>query len=263
MRITEGQLRRIIREMLLEDLAGFVERTKDISYESSFEDPTFEEAPHIRTKAKDVKRAWAAEADHEFMKSIIKIHWIDERDDKSSLKGRFDAFMALRGSDEISTMGYIQDSHEISSEWGSLGIIVQGRVTLAANRMDDIVSGYFGNTSKEIASKYAPSGTPRRATRFDPLNASNYILDRDSFDPDWVQSNEFVVGNWKPVGIIVSRRASEFIEDVWMAVKFHKKYPEPRYANLILKYNLPIYDKYMEPIDRNKIEAALRGEEGG
>ena len=76
MRITESQLRRIIREELLDEtLQGFRDRTSNIEYSGNFYDPTFEADPTSKKLARDVKRAWNEEADHSFMDSIIKIHW--------------------------------------------------------------------------------------------------------------------------------------------------------------------------------------------
>ena len=73
-------VRNLIREMLLEDLTKFKEKTKYIDYMHTMDDPTFDDPYYkdrpYKAQAKDIKRAWAAEADHEFMKSIIKVHWL-------------------------------------------------------------------------------------------------------------------------------------------------------------------------------------------
>ena len=256
-------IRQLIREMLSEDLTGFLDRTKDIDYESSFIDPTFEKAPAEKLKAKDVKRAWAAEADHQFMKSVIKVHWMSHTDEADPQR-RIDAFLSLRGNNEISTMGYPPETTHISSQWGNFGIIIQGKVTLAANHMDDVMSGYLKEPSKEIASKYASSGIPRRTTSFSRnTRRDNYILDRDSLDTHFVQNNEFIVDNWKPVGFVVGKKAQSFLDGISLSIEYKLPQPDLKYAKAMLKYDLPIHDSSMSPIDRSKIEAALRGESVG
>jgi hypothetical protein len=58
MRITEGQLRRIIREELFESYASFKDRAENISYSFDRTDPTFERNPEGKKTARDLKRIW-------------------------------------------------------------------------------------------------------------------------------------------------------------------------------------------------------------
>jgi len=259
-------IRQLIREMLSEDLAGFVDRTKDIDYSSSIDDPTFDaewqKGLSNKSMAKDVKRAWAAEADHEFMKSLIKVHWINYM--MKNWEGNFEKFMTLRGNNEVSAMGYLPGSNDVSGRWGHLGILIQGRVTLAANNMDDVMSGYFKGGFEKVASKYASSGVPRRPTIFKSKNAysyqgnKKYILDAESFDLRSSRENELIVDNWKVLGIVIGEDKDTFLKDVNSAIRYKFNNEWPKYANLMLKYNLPIYDEAMTQIDRASIEEALR-----
>jgi len=209
MRITQGQLRSVIREVLTEDLAGFMDKTQNISYRGFVQDPTFDLDWNKQNKAaaRSVKQIWTQEADHEFMESVIKIHWFK----RAGLQEKLQRFLNMSGKNEISTMGYLPGSETFMSNWGPIGVQVQGRVTLAANRMSTLLSGYGERLSPEIAGKYASSGVPRRGTHFagtvaggHSSLADEYILDRASFKSDMQGGNEFIVGNWTPVGVAVS-----------------------------------------------------------
>ena len=260
----ESLIRKLVRSMLLEDLAGFKERTKGIAYASPTDDPTFDNPMqrHLpyKSQARDVKRAWAAEADHEFMKSIIKVHWLSGLEwDK-----KLNRLLALGGNNEISTMGYLPDSDNVTSMWGKLGVIVRGRVTLAANDMNAVMSGYGKDIPAEITAKYKSSGVPRRATEFS-ANASAwsgpksdlYILDRGSFKPERSRHNEFIVDNWRPIGLVIGVPGDLFVDMVRDSGLMNINHD---IATEVLKHDLPIFDGHMKPIDRKKLEEAVRGE---
>jgi hypothetical protein len=229
MRITEGQLRRIIREELNEDLTGFMEKTKDISYRGFVQDPTFDLDWNKKNKAaaRSVKQIWAAEADHKFMERVIKIHWFK----RAGLQEKLQRFLNMSGRDEISTMGYLPGSENFMANWGPIGVVVQGRTTLAANRMSTLLSGYGERLSPAITGKYAASGTPKRATFFagtadrrETSLAGEYILDRASFDAAQQGGNEFIVGNWTPIGIALAKpvrdiMSSQAMGDMYTGVK--------------------------------------------
>jgi hypothetical protein len=261
--MSESMVRKLIREMLLEDLTSFKEKTKGIDYMHSMSDPTFDDPYYkdrpYKAQAKDIKRAWAAEADHEFMKSVIKVHWLSGFNVGYAL----DDLLSLPRNNEIATMGYLPGEGRVTSSWGKAGVIVQGRVTLAANDMNAITSGYFKDISQQVTSKYKSSGTPRRALMFNDLTSGEYILDRESFKPEGARHNEFIVDNWKPVGIVITYESREFLDAVRQAPRPKKGDPPGpwlEYAGHVLKPNLPIYDEDMKLIERSEIEKALRGE---
>ena len=209
MRITEGQLRRIIREELNEDLQGFLRRTADINYGGDPDmDPTFEAEPEFRPLARSVKQAWSAEADHNFMNKVVKIHWL-----KSATGAKVKALAGAPGRDEISTMGYISGPYISGPEgwdaWGRYGVVIQGRTTLAANSMDDLYSGYHKNIPADVREKYKSSGLRKRPIGFSQWKAEGYILDEDSFDPTRQGENEFVVAGWKVVGFVMSESGTD------------------------------------------------------
>lgn len=195
-RMDEVAVRQIIRDVLAEDLQSFVKRTTGAGeFKGNMNDPTFEEFPSEKKKARNAKRIWSDEADHSFFDSLIKVHWFQH----SPLAG-LDWILTSSGKDEISTMLYLPGS-EITSSWANVGVVVQGHVTIAANSMDSLVSGY--KSRKDLAGKYAASGVPKRPTRMTRKQTSNYILDRDSFKETSQGHNEGIVDNWKPVALVL------------------------------------------------------------
>lgn len=209
MRLSESRIRLIIRDELQENLQGFLGRTRGIEYSASEDDdPTFEVDPESRDLARAVKRAWAAEADHRFMDSVTKIHWINAATDDNIQK-----LLSSSGRDEISTMGYISGPYNSGlggwPVWGKIGFVIQGRTTLASNSMDDLYSGYHKNIPSEVREKYKSSGIRKRATGFNPWKADSYILDSASFDPAMQGENEFIVSHWKVTGVVLTESESE------------------------------------------------------
>ena len=212
MRITERQLHRIIREELNENLQGFLQRTSDISYGGDPDvDPTFESDPDARASARDVKRAWAEEADHQFMDSVTKIHWMKNPSHQNMQR------MLDGGRDEISTMGYISGPYRsgpagMDNVWGKIGLVVQGRTTLAANSMDTIYSGYHKNIPSGVRDKYRASGLRKRPMGFSRWKSEDYILDAASFDASGQGENEFIVAGWKVVAVVLTERQFQDVQ---------------------------------------------------
>ena len=196
MRITESKLRRIIREALLEEsYQGFIDRTRNLSYSVDFkQNPTFEEKPIEKEMARTVKRIWNEEADHAFMDSIVKIHWIRAFNDRTAV-AKIRDFLSISRRNDLATTGYLPDSDEFVADWGLYGVVVKGRTTFAANNMETIASGYGKRIPDDVRQKYASSGVPKRPTMFREIEkilgpmskADDYILDRESFDTEGQQ----------------------------------------------------------------------------
>ena len=137
-------IRLLIREMLSEDLQSFLDKTVGFSYSAYTEgDPTFEQYPEERKVARKLKSAWEQEADHAFMDSVTKIHWMREPSRASIM-----AFVNGSKKDEISTMGYLNKVGSFRNfGWGSIGFRIEGRTTIASNDMDELYTGYFGGAN--------------------------------------------------------------------------------------------------------------------
>lgn len=171
---------------------------------------------------------------------------------------KLESFLRIGGNNEIAAMGYLPETEKIKSDWGKVGVLVQGRVTLAANRMNTILSGYFKDESGTLQTKYSTSGVPRRPLKF--LVDSDYVLDRESFKPELSHQNEFIVDNWKKMGIIIACSKSDFlgiISGEVLAVRGTvRKMRE--LAGWMLKSDILIYDESMNQIDKLDINQALQ-----
>jgi hypothetical protein len=189
-------LRKVIREVLLEDLQGFLDDTRDIEYNASGHDIyyTGRDKP-LKGKARAVKQAWAKNADQEGLKQVVDlVHWFaDPLQDGPR-------FLELGRNNEISAIMHPKDE-ELDVSWGTVGMMVDGWITLAANNMDDLMTGYGGRTRSKDAAAYASSGLRKRPGHFYSRLAKSYVL--GSEDLDDYDSNEAVVANWTPVAWVL------------------------------------------------------------
>lgn len=277
---TEKALRGLIRETLLtEDLSGFKGRTKGHDYRSTKWDPTFELEPadpkrSPKMLAKSVKRAWNAEANHGFMESLVKVHWF--KDD--AWKNSFPQLMTISGRNEISAMGYLPGTR-VSGNWGNMGLLLKGRVTLAANSMNAILSGYSRDIPEDAPKKYRASGIPKRPTFFSEVpetdfdfSSSDYMLDRESFDESMQGHNELILDNWKPIGVVI--QDMELDDIVQAAIVTGKKRRERDQFDFVyetfldqvraaLEWELPVYGSDLRRLPDADVQRALRGEYEG
>jgi len=284
MRVTESILCHLIRETLLsEDLAGFLGKTKEHDYRSPMWDPTFELEPASKEKspkrlARSIKRAWGEEADHKFMDSLVKVHWLKDTEWRDSLP----MLMTINGRNEISVMGYLPGSSNVESDWGSLGVVIKGRTTLAANSMNALVTGFHSDVSDNARSSHRSSGIPKRPTFFknmpdgaDPVDFSgaDYILDRESFDANMQGNNELIVDNWKPVGIVLAN-SLDLVGDVSdatqeirrMGRRIDRNSPSVQLIAQVkaaLECDLPIYDRRMRSVPIPLLNDALLVKDSG
>jgi hypothetical protein len=141
------------------------------------------------------------------MKSLNKVHWFQSG---SGLSVRFKWFLNNSGKDEITTSAYLSGT-PMFSVWGNVGVLVDGYVTLAANSMDSIISGYSHEYLPDMLNKYKSSGVPKRAGVFDvPLAPrTDFVLDSASFKPSMWADNEFIVDNWKVKALVLGQHASD------------------------------------------------------
>ena len=222
-------LHQFISEILTEDLEGFLKDTDGVMYMAG-SSRIVDLDKTSKDKAKLVKRAWQQNADHAFMKSLKKVHWIWAG---SSLTVRCRWFLNNPGKDEIATSAYLPGTPMFST-WGSLGVLVDGTTTLAANDMDSIVSGYSSDFSPEDMDKFKSSGVPKRAGVFNtPMRpSSTFVLDRESFKPDPYVENEFIVDNWVPKALVLGKNL---------------RYEDPKQVERVIEmaqqHGLPIVDE--------------------
>lgn len=184
-------LESFIKRILVEDMEGFLADTRDL-YFSEYSDEDI-----VKNGGKNLKRIWAKHVDRNFIQSLVKIHWF--RDPTAS---RFQSLIQKDGKDEISATAYLFEPGSIMrSGWGRSGVILDGYVTLAANDMDVIYSGFSDNMKRDP--RQTGSGMPKRAQAFKLGLGKEYILDRGTFDSEKAGHNEVLVDNWKVVGLVI------------------------------------------------------------
>ena len=196
MRITEGQLRRIIRDELNEDLQSFLDATRGIEYSAAGGDPNFTgQNKRLKSKARSIKQAWAAHSDQAGLQKVVDlVHWFSDSPKQAP------RFMEMGRNNEISTIMHPKDE-ELVISWGSVGMLVSGWITLAANNMNDLMTGYGGKTRAKDAAAYTSSGLRKRPGHFYARFAKSYVLGPE--DLDEYDSNEAVVANWTPVAWVL------------------------------------------------------------
>ena len=225
---TPAALRKIVRSVLREDFEGFQKRVSDLSsYDTISGDfPEIEDWEDAQKQkvvsGKQIKRAFAQEADHNFMNSLTKVHWTGHP---------YSVLSFLKNAnhrDETSTTAYLP-GEPISPEkglhgrtrrkfgggdGGQVGIEIQGRVTLAHADQDELYTGSWHQSGDNI--KF--SGVVRRPAKFKARDEQRgWVLDRESYDayvtPGKV--NEFVVDNWKPIAVRVPASTLKDLRTSW------------------------------------------------
>lgn len=209
-------LRRYIREMLKEDAIGF---GHDLAASDKFGDQFFGGSVD-KEAGREIKRAFANNADHQFLSTLDTVHWTGDFYAMEGLKGK--------GKDELSaTMTPPGEDFDWPLDYG---LWIKGRITLASNEQDNLYSGFYGdygpgeegseeevthrdkssgrNKRPTVSKSYKNYGKLQRGNEFMEKMANNipYVLDQATWDPSKTKSNnEALVDNWKPVGIILTR----------------------------------------------------------
>ena len=208
--------------LLLEDPMGFVHDLAAASEEFGEEGEMFFGGDPGKGGGKAIKRAFNANADHQWLSTLDTVHWTDIYGLKPLIgqhKDELSATITLPGEDVLDT-GAIDD----------IGLWVKGRITLAANDMDQLYSGHgweygpgksLGGSEEEYEHRKKSSGINKRPTtskdysRYGNLKRGDdfaekmarnmpYILDQSTWHKGiGGETNEALVDNWKPVGIIV------------------------------------------------------------
>ena len=218
-------LREYIRELLNEDPMGFVHQlSKSKNYPENF----FGGA--IPKKAgRDIKRAFADNADHAWLRTLDTVHWVFGPYEIEPLIGK--------GRDELSATMTLPGSSFEPAAGLQYGLWIKGRITLATNDQDAMYSGFYGDygpgyegSEDEVSHRDRSSGRNKRPSmskdysRYGQLKPGDeyheqmarnipYVLDQSTWQqPADGQVNEALVDNWKPRGVIVAK------EDVAHAV---------------------------------------------
>ena len=216
-------LRQYIRQILLEDAIGFVHDLASASDEFEPNATLDGESSFVggrigKSGGRAIKRAFNANADHEWLATIDTVHWGD-------VYGLAD--LVGRNRDELSTSMTLPSDAFIPNG-SNPGLWVRGRITLAAKDMDRLYSGHYDDygpgregTEEEVEHRDRSSGRNKRPTvskdysRYGKLQRGNeyheemakdipYVLDQSTWET-WERGGnptEALVDNWKPVGLI-------------------------------------------------------------
>jgi hypothetical protein len=217
MKQRDAWLNETIRELLKEDPMGFVHDLAAASEEFGEEGEMFFGGDPGKGGGKAIKRAFNANADHQWLSTLDTIHW----GDPYTLTD-----LAGKSKDELSATMSLP-SEEIVGFGRNTGLWVKGRITLAANDMDALHSGYYDeymgskargtpeeqehrakssglNKLPQISKDYSRYGKLKRGSKFAEKTARNipYVLDQSTWNNEIPGTNEALVDNWRPVGII-------------------------------------------------------------
>ena len=216
---TKPLLREYIRELLAEDVMGFVHDLAAASDQFGEPGQPFFGGDPGKSGGRAIKRAFNANADHGWLATLDTVHWTSDLETLPQL--------AAKRKDELSAT-MVLPSEDFPPETGEYGLWIKGRITLAVNDMDELYSGFHKDygpgkegTEEEVAHRDRSSGRNKRPTvskdysRYGKLKRGNefaekmarnipYVLDKTMWDPDDWNSNEALVDNWKPIGIVVT-----------------------------------------------------------
>lgn len=255
-------LREYIRELLAEDTIGFVQ---DLAASDILDgERKADSNPLDKEGGRAIKRAFAKHADHQWLSIIDTVHW-------GTTYGIAD--LQGKGRDELSTTMTLPGDELRPAPGSELGLWVKGRITLAANDMDDLFTGFHRTYSapregseEEVSHRDASSGRNKRPAaskdykKFRAAEKGNpdhekivrkqipYVLDQTTWNPSG-NVNEALVDNWRPYGIVVSHPEDESIISNLGYVEGTKKDIEEftlgrtkQVLLLSLELNVPIYD---------------------
>ena len=216
----ESLIREYVRELITEDPMGFVHDLAAASEEFGGEGEMFIGGDPGKGGGKAIKRAFNANADHQWLSTLDTVHWVESAYSLEGLVGR--------SRDELSTTMTLPSDKLKNLPGMLIGLWVKGRITIAANDHDQLFTGRRGDyvgqragyTAEEQEQRQRSSGVnkiPRVSkdySRYDQLKKGNeygerlarnipYVLDQSMWDPAGV--NEALVDNWNPVGIVVGK----------------------------------------------------------
>jgi len=262
-----NELREYIRGLLTEDPMGFVHDLAAASEEFGEPGEMFFGGDPGKGGGKAIKRAFNANADHQWLSTLDTVHWADAYDIEPLIG---------QHKDELSTTITLP-GEKFDPEVGNVGLWVKGRITLAANDMDQLYSGHhfeygpgksLGGTEEEYEHRKKSSGINKRPTtskdysRYGQLKRGDefaekmarnmpYVLDQSTWHKGIAgETNEALVDNWKPVGLVITGEhasiAEEFAEGEYEIVDLQGVMR--KLFNLAIEMGVPLFD-----LDRNEL----------
>ena len=203
-------LRQYIRQLLLEDRDArrqpFVQDLlKNPKFNDNWADMTDDDVGsseedvllgyHGRaSQGRIMKKAFAKYADRSFLESLELVHWMK---DKTNL---FDLLQSPRNRDELSATAYLPGEKEGKGSFGRYGLVIKGYITLLANDMDSLMTGYSHLYKKANPERVKSSGANKG---IGAVEDESIVLSKTDWAPNPFLGNEALVDNWETVGVIV------------------------------------------------------------
>jgi hypothetical protein len=209
------QLRQYIRQILSEIAYNrrdaFLADLLGSDFDPNFRDTTddvFASEEEVATAYKKMagmgrklKQAFAANVDREYLDSLKYVHWTTfKRRALGMLAPEIIKDVDVNPRDELSTMAYRPGEIPGRSSFGKYGIIVDGYVTLLANDMDALQTGYTYNYKKADPQRVASSGANKGIAVADD---ESIVLSAEDWNPEEGLGNEALIDNWEITGLIV------------------------------------------------------------
>jgi len=217
-------LREIIREIILENKEAFLD---DLLSNPNWDEgagkyyPLRDEEreavyPDARARGRIVKQTFAKHVDRNFLDTLVYVHW-------GSVTNIREIILNVgnrRSKDEIPCVAYEKGKVSlIGNMFGSIGIEVEGYVSLLGQDMDDVSSGYRKDIQKYAHPNMERSSGLNRGTR--RAAADTYILRKKDFvHPKGDNVTEAFLDNWKIKSLIVP---SVFLKDSRLMTGIHLK----------------------------------------
>ena len=185
-----------------------------------------------KPSGREIKDAFRKHADHEFLSTLQTVHWGDPwglEDLHGKNKDELSTTMAPPGEPLNQNANLALDT----------GLLVKGRITLAANNQDQLYSGikadyapedeWLPDEKKKKQHRAASSGLNKRPmvskdySRYDRLKKGNefgekkarsgipYVLDQSTWKPMSMHTNEALVDNWRAVAVVVTGEVAEVL----------------------------------------------------
>jgi hypothetical protein len=202
-------LRQYIRQMLLEDRDAdrqpfVMDLLNDPNYDDNFRDisdeysdPTEKVLKGYKDRAsmgRIMKKAFAKHADRNFIDTLELVHW------SKDLSKIIKMLKSPSSRDELSAAAYLPGEMPGNSAFGKYGIVINGYITLLANDMDDLQTGYSEFYKKADPERVKSSGANKGIGNVDD---ESIVLSREDWDPNDFLGNEALVDNWEATGVIV------------------------------------------------------------
>jgi len=198
-------IRRILKEVAYNRREAFLADLHGSDLDPYFEEGELDDEAYKRmaSAGRDMKIAFNAHADRQYLDSLKYVHWTKNR--RRALTMLAPKIMKDPGvpnsRDELSATAYLPS--EMAGEspgFGKYGVVISGYVTLLSNDMNSLQTGYTDGYKKADPQRVASSGANKGiGYAFD----ADIVLSAEDWDPQGVLGNEALVDNWEVQGLIV------------------------------------------------------------